>query len=121
MLRQRFDPLLPLCVVLYLRMSSDEQNPRSPQQQQDTIEATVRRLGYPWKVVGTYADEAVSGRYLRRRAGFQRMLRDVRTGAVEADAILVDTFERFGRADELAALRQELQQRHGVLVLTADT
>jgi DNA invertase Pin-like site-specific DNA recombinase len=121
MLKRRFDPMKPLLVVLYLRMSSDEQNPRSPQQQHDTIEATLRRLGYPWTIVKVYADEAISGRYLRRRRGFQQMLRDVRTGAVKADAILVDTFERFGRADELAALRQELYQHHGVLILTADT
>jgi DNA invertase Pin-like site-specific DNA recombinase len=121
MLRRHFDPLKPLLVVLYLRMSSDDQNPRSPQQQRDTIEATLRRLGYPWTVAQVYTDEAVSGRYLRRRAGFQQMLRDLRTGKVLADAILVDTFERFGRADELAALRQELYQRHGVLILTADS
>jgi DNA invertase Pin-like site-specific DNA recombinase len=111
----------PLLVVLYLRMSSDEQNPRSPQQQRDTIEATIRRLGLPWVVVKVYVDEAISGRYLRRRTGFQEMLRDIRSGSIKIDAILVDTFERFGRADELVALRQELYQHFGVLVLTADT
>src|SRR5690349_4731566 len=118
MLRRRFDPLKPLLAVLYLRMSSDDQNPRSPQQQRDTIEAALRRLGYPWVIVDAYADEAVSGRYLRRRAGFQQMLSDIRTGKVKVDVILVDTFERFGRADELASLRQELHRHHGVLVLT---
>src|SRR6516162_1272765 len=106
MLKRRFDPMKPLLVVLYLRMSSDDQNPRSPQQQRDTIEAILRRLGYPWNVVRVYVDEGVSGRYIRRRPGFQNMLRDIRTRAVKADAILVDTFERFGRADELTALRQ---------------
>jgi DNA invertase Pin-like site-specific DNA recombinase len=111
----------PLQAVLYLRMSSDAQNPRSPQQQRDTIEVTLRRLGYPWVIGKAYTDEAISGRYMRRRTGFQEMLRDIRTGAVQVDAILVDTFERFGRADELAALRQELYQQHGVLILTADT
>lgn len=121
MLKRQFDPRKLLLVILYLRMSSDEQNPRSPQQQRDTIEATIKRLGYPWSVLGIYSDEAISGRYLRKRPGFQRMLRDIRTGKVKADAILVDTFERFGRADELAALRQELYRHHGVLVLTADT
>jgi DNA invertase Pin-like site-specific DNA recombinase len=121
MLKRRFDPLKPLVVILYLRMSSDDQNPRSPQQQRDTIEAALRRLGYPWTILRAYVDEGISGRYLRRRPGFQNMLRDIRTGAVTADAILVDTFERFGRADELAALRQELYQHHGVLILTADS
>jgi DNA invertase Pin-like site-specific DNA recombinase len=113
--------MLPLPVVLYLRMSSDDQNPRSPQQQRDTIEATLQRLGYPWVIVKVYRDEAVSGRYLRRRAGFQTMLGDIRSGTIKVDAILVDTFERFGRADELSGLRQELHQHFGVLILTADT
>src|SRR5262245_12375333 len=121
MLKRYFDPRKPVKVILYMRMSSDEQNPRSPQQQRDTIETTVKRLDYPWCIIGVYTDEAISGRYLRKRAGFQRMLRDIRTGKVKVDAILVDTFERFGRADELAALRQELYQHHGVLILTADS
>jgi hypothetical protein len=34
---------------------------------------------------------------------------------------LVDTFERLGRSDELAGLRQELFLHHGVVVLTADS
>jgi site-specific DNA recombinase len=110
MLKHRFNPLKSLLVVLYLRMSSDDQNPRSPQQQRDTIKATLQRMGYPWIIVNAYTDEAISGRYLRRRVGFQKMLGDIRTGTIKADAILVDTFERFGRADELAALRQELYQ-----------
>lgn len=121
MLRHRFNPMLPLRVVLYLRMSSDDQNPRSPQQQRDTIETTRKRLGYPWIILRVYTDEGISGRYLRRRPDFQKMLADLRTGAIKADAILVDTYERFGRADELASLRQELLQQHGVLILTADT
>jgi DNA invertase Pin-like site-specific DNA recombinase len=121
MLKRRFDPMKALLVILYLRMSSDEQNPRSPQQQRDTIEDTLRRLGYPWTICKVYIDEGISGRYIRRRPGFQDMLRDIRNGTVKADAILVDTFERFGRADDLAALRQELFQHHGVLILTADS
>lgn len=121
MLKRRFDPFKPLLVLLYLRMSSEEQNPRSPRQQRDTIEATIKRLGYPWVIVQCYTDEAISGRYLRKREGFQEMLRDIRIGAAKVDAILVDTFERFGRNDELAALRQELLQQHGVLILTADS
>jgi DNA invertase Pin-like site-specific DNA recombinase len=121
MLRRRFDPKKPLRVVFYLRVSSDGQNPRSPQQQQDNIEAAIRRLGCPWIFVATYKDEAISGRLIRRRPGFIEMLRDIRTGKVTIDAILVDTYERFGRSDELATLRQELYRRHGVLVLTADS
>jgi site-specific DNA recombinase len=102
-------------------MSSDQQNPRSPQQQSDTIDQVMLRQGYRWIHVADYTDAAISGRYVAKRPNFQRMLHDIRAGVLKADLILVDTFERFGRADELAGLRQELYQRHGVLVLTADT
>jgi hypothetical protein len=64
-LKRVLDFLKPLLVVLYLRMSSDQQNPRSPQQQCETIESTIRRLGYPWTVVRCYTDEAISGQYVR--------------------------------------------------------
>jgi DNA invertase Pin-like site-specific DNA recombinase len=121
MLRRSFDPRLPHRYARYGRMSSDQQNPRSPEQQFDTIDQTLRRLGYPWVHVRDYRDDGISGRYIARRTGFQELLRDIRTGTIQVDAILVDTFERFGRAEELAGVRRDLQQHHGVLVLTADT
>ncbi len=121
MLNRTLDFLKPLLVVLYLRMSNDDQNPRSPEQQQATIMETTKRMGYPWIVVKTYRDDGISGRYQRKRPGFTQMLSDIRTGKVKADTIVVDTIERFGRIEELPALRRELHIRHGVLILTADT
>lgn len=120
MLKRKLDLNQPLKVVHYLRMSSDTQNPRSPEQQRDTIESTMKRLGKPWTVVGSYTDSGISGRLVRRRPQFQQMIHDIRAGAVTVDAILVDTFERFGRAEELESLRRRLYLKHGVLVLTAD-
>jgi hypothetical protein len=49
------------------------------------------------------------------------MLREIRTGVQQVDAILVDTWERFGRADELSGVRDELWRKHGVIVLTANS
>jgi DNA invertase Pin-like site-specific DNA recombinase len=121
MLKHNFDPARPHRYVCYRRVSSDQQNPRSPEQQGDTIEATRQRCGYPWVHVSDYTDVAISGRYVAKRPEFQRMIADIRSGRLCVDLILVDTFERFGRAEELADLRRELFQKHGVLVLTADT
>jgi hypothetical protein len=53
------------------------------------------------------------GNYFRCRSSVQpeahatpsRPIRSTRIGAVKIDAILVDTFERFGRTDELTSLR----------------
>lgn len=121
MLKRNFDPHRPLRFVVYRRMSSDLQNPRSPEQQSDTIQTIIKRMGYPWVHVGDFTDAAISGRYVMKRPDFQRMLHDIRSGTISVDLILVDTFERFGRAEQLAEIRRELDQNYGVLVLTGDT
>ena len=121
MLKRQFDPSRPHRYVRYGRVSTEMQNPRSPEQQFDTIDMTLRRLGYTWTHAVDYRDDAVSGRLVAKRPGFQKMLSDLRSGSVEADLILVDSFERFGRADEIGAIRQQLQSRDKILVLTADS
>ena len=108
MLKHKFDPTQPLRYVRYGRMSSDKQNPRSPDQQFITIEDTKKRCGYPWQHVRDYRDDAVKGRYVRRRRDLQQMLSDIRNKRIVIDLILVDTFERFGRADEMDQIRRDL-------------
>ncbi len=101
--------------------STRKQNLRSPDQQFDTIEHVRQRLGYSqWQHVATYRDDGISGRLVRQRPEFMRMLEDIRTERVVVDAVLVDTVERFGRNDELDAIRCELYLDHGVVVLAAN-
>jgi site-specific DNA recombinase len=95
------------------------QNPRSPDQQRDQIERAM--AGRPWTIVKVYRDDGISGRLIKGRPGFQEMLDDITLGRIQADLILVDTFERFGRAEECLTIRQTLATKYGVLVLTADT
>ena len=121
MITTTYDSTKPYAYVRYGRMSSDMQNPRSPEQQFDTIEATLRRSGYSWSHRGDYRDDGKSGRYVRKRTGFCKMLEDILLGRVTVDLVLVDTLERFGRMDELDTIRRELRNKHGVLVLTADS
>lgn len=121
MLKNKFDPKSSYRAVAYLRMSSDQQNPRSPDQQLDEIQRRLQQLGYNWRIIKVYRDDAKSGRYLRKRTEYQRMMRDLKSGAVKADLILVDTLERFGRVDDLVNIRADLYGKHGVLVLTADS
>ena len=71
MLTRKYDPSLPYRYLRYGRMSSERQNPRSPDQQFDTIEALRTRLGHPWVLVRTYRDDGISGRYLKKRLGLQ--------------------------------------------------
>lgn len=97
MLRKRFEPNRKCRVVIYVRMSTDQQNPRSPDQQIATIKELVNRLKLPWTIVMIYRD-----------------------GTVKAELVLVDTFERLSRGDDNAEIRRKLS-RAGVLVLTADS
>jgi DNA invertase Pin-like site-specific DNA recombinase len=120
MIRHNFDPQSSYKYVRYGRMSSDAQNPRSPDQRFQVIDDTIVKQGYPWLYLCDYRDDGVTGKYLRRRLGFSAMLADIRSGAVQPDLILLDTSERLGRAEELAEIRRQLRVRHGVLILTAD-
>lgn len=121
MLTRKYDPAQPYRYLRYGRMSSERQNPRSPDQQFDTIDTLRTRLGYPWVHVKTYRDDGISGRYMKKRAGLQAMLRDIEIGWVKVDLIAVDTLERLGRADEIAEMRRKLFTEYGILVVTADS
>ncbi len=121
MLKRFFDPKLVYRVIVYLRTSSDQQNKRSPDQQLAEIKRILKSLGYHWIIVEIFRDNAKTGRLLRNRKDYQRMMQGIKTGAINIDLVLVDTLERLGRVEELPTIRKELYERHGVLVLTADT
>jgi len=121
MLNRVFDPMIAYRVLIYARMSTKSQNVRSPEQQIQEIERRLEQLKYPWKVVKIYEDKGISGRYQRKRQQYQQMLRDVKSGTMQIDLILVDTLERLGRTDDLVEIRRDLLNHDGVLVLTADS
>ncbi|MEJ7636880.1 MAG: recombinase family protein [Singulisphaera sp.] len=121
MLDRNYDPKSPYRYARYGRMSDPKQNKRSPDQQFITIAETLRRLGYPWVGLADYRDDGISGRYLQKRAGLQKLLRDVEAGLIVIDLIVVDTYERLGRAEEIGHLRHKLFTQYGVLVVAADT
>ncbi|MBI3860971.1 MAG: recombinase family protein [Planctomycetia bacterium] len=121
MIKNSFNPNECHPYVRYGRMSDPSQNPRSPEQQFAMIDETLRRVGFPWVHVRDYRDDGITGRLINKRAGFNQMLSDIKSGILQVDLILVDTYERFGRAEELPALRRRLYNRFGVLLLTADS
>ena len=115
-----FDPKEPRNVVLYTRMSSDQQNKRSPDQQDAMVKEILRRMQYPWKITKRYTDSGKSARRVRNRPQYNQMISELKAGLVDAKFVLVDTIERFGRTDNLDSLRRDLYQRHGIVVLSAD-
>jgi DNA invertase Pin-like site-specific DNA recombinase/DNA-binding CsgD family transcriptional regulator len=120
MLDRTYDPSQPYRYARYARMSSTRQNKRSPDQQFTTIDETIARCGYPWQCVATYRDDGISGRYLRKRPDFQKLLRDIEARLIRIDLLVVDSLERLGRAEEIAELRRKLFVEYGVLVVAAD-
>lgn len=119
MIENRFDPSQPHDVVAYLRMSSERQNPRSPDQQLQVIMETVRHLNYPWCIAKSYRDAGISGRLVRNRPEFALMRRELLTGVVKASLILVDSFDRLGRSNALPEVLREFE-RHNIFVVSAD-
>src|SRR5436190_24310202 len=101
--------------VAYYRMSTDQQE-HSIDRQRSQVVPYAARHGY--QVVGEYVDEGISGIEVKKRAQFQRMLKDA--GARRFAVILVDDLDRFGRLDSIdfgelvAPLR-----RQGVMLVTA--
>lgn len=120
MLNSQYDPRREYEYVRYGRMSNPGQNPTSPDQQFDTVQRVRLRCGYDhWRHLADYRDDGVSGRLMRKRPGFQKMLFDIKSGVVRPDLILVDDIDRFGRMSEMTQLRRELYNKYGVLVLDA--
>jgi DNA invertase Pin-like site-specific DNA recombinase len=104
-----------------MRVSTLMQSPRSPEQQREEIDKAIARLRRPWQTVGEYCDRGISGRFVNKRPGLRQLLLDVESGAIKIDAVLVDTYERWGRQDEMRVLRRSLWNNHHVLLLTVDS
>lgn len=120
MISQKVDFTKQLTFVRYGRMSDRNQNPTSPDQQFDNIDRALKRCGYDhWQELGDYRDDGISGRRVRKRTGFTRMLFDVKSGAVSPDLILVDDLDRLGRSEDLPQIRRDLYNKYGVLILDA--
>jgi DNA invertase Pin-like site-specific DNA recombinase len=83
-------------IALYFRMSTDKQED-SIDRQRSLVLPYCERHGYG--VVAEFSDEGISGSEIERRPGFQRMLREARSGAFQG--IVCDDKDRFGRFDSI--------------------
>jgi DNA invertase Pin-like site-specific DNA recombinase len=84
--------------VLYLRMSSDDQEQSIPSQR---VELTKYAAKKGYTVVGEYLDEAISGDSTEKRSGFLAMRESAGSG--QFAVILCWDQDRFGRFDPLDA------------------
>ncbi len=99
--------------ALYARFSSDNQNPRSIEDQLAQCRAHAVREG--WRVVHEYADFALSATSMDR-PDVQRMIADAEAGHFEV--IVTESLSRMSRnLGDTARLREELEF-HGVRIHT---
>ena len=99
----------------YVRMSTEHQQYSTENQGDKICEYAARRN---LEIVRTYADEGKSGLRIDGREALQRLIRDVETGNVDFQIILVYDVSRWGRfqdADE-SAYYEYICRRAGIQV-----
>lgn len=85
-------------VAIYARYSSDNQRDASIEDQVRLCRERIVREG--WQSATTYSDRAVSGTQALR-AGYQRLLMDVRSGLI--DLVISEALDRISRDQEHVA------------------
>lgn len=91
---------------LYTRVSTEIQvDGYSLEAQKERLRKEAEHRGM--KVVGEYSDEGKSGKNIKGRPEFQKMLGDIKDGKDKVDYVLVFKLSRFGRnaADTLNSLQ----------------
>ena len=100
-----------LHVAAYCRVSTDELGQKSSYESQ--IQYYKQKIAEhdDWTLVDIFADEAISGTQVDKRAGFQDMLKACRSGMV--DLIITKSISRFARnTQDVLKYVRELQDRH---------
>ena len=100
--------------TIYARYSSNRQRDVSIEQQIKVCEAYAERMGI--RIVGTYADHAMTGTN-DRRPEFQRMIRDAERG--EWEYVIIYQLDRFARNRYDSAVYKRQLKLCGVRVLSA--
>lgn len=98
-------------VCAYARVSTDLLDQKNSYDAQLSEYSTRIKSNPEWEFVDLYSDEGITGTCLKKREGFQRMIRDAKNG--EIDLILVKSISRFARntVDCLKTIR-ELKEKN---------
>jgi DNA invertase Pin-like site-specific DNA recombinase len=110
------DPPIQFRAAEYVRMSTEHQQ-YSTENQGDKIREYAVRRGI--QIVRTYADEGKSGLNIGGRLSLQKLIKDVESGRVDFQMILVYDVSRWGRfqdADE-SAYYEYICRRAGIQVI----
>ena len=84
-----------LRVASYSRVSTDAEEQLNSFELQKSYYTDLIMRNPDWKLVGTYADEGISGADASKRPGFQNMIRQCKKGKI--DLIITKSISRFAR------------------------
>ncbi len=98
-------------VAAYARVSTGREEQQTSFKSQLEYYTRLILSNPDWEMVGVYADEGISGRSMKKRVEFRRMIKDALDGNI--DMILVKSVSRFARnvLDSLTIIEQLREKR----------
>lgn len=100
----------------YIRVSDERQDEYSPDSQLKKIRENAAKDGYTIPDEYVFYDDGISGRTVRKRADFNRMIATAKLKDHPFDRIYVWKFSRFARNQEEAIVYKNLLRKAGVSV-----
>ena len=102
----------------YIRVSDERQDEYSPDSQLKKIREYAAREGYLIPDDYVFYDDGISGRSVKKRDDFNRMIAIAKEKTHPFDAIFVWKFSRFARNQEESMVYKNLLRKKGVTVIS---
>ena len=103
----------------YVRVSDERQDEYSPDSQLKKIRECAAKDGYTIPDEFVFYDDGISGRSVKKRDDFNRMIAIAKEKTHPFDRIYVWKFSRFARNQEESMVYKNLLQKKGVTVVSA--
>ena len=103
----------------YIRVSDERQDEYSPDSQLKKIRECAAKDGYTIPDEFVFYDDGISGRSVKKRDDFNRMIAIAKEKTHPFDRIYVWKFSRFARNQEESMVYKNLLQKKGVTVVSA--
>ena len=102
----------------YIRVSDERQDEYSPDSQLKKIREYASKEGYIIPDEYVFYDDGISGRNVKKRGDFNRMIATAKEKSHPFETIFVWKFSRFARNQEQAILYKNLLRKNGVSVVS---
>ena len=102
----------------YIRVSDERQDEYSPDSQLKKIREYASKEGYVIPDEYVFYDDGISGRNVKKRGDFNRMIATAKEKSHPFETIFVWKFSRFARNQEQAILYKNLLRKNGVSVVS---